>query len=199
MIPVEQILAAMISLTQYGGDVHVDPPEDRARLYMPTARAISAVAANRTEAAALISLGYHETAFARYVLQGFCEQGPVGAQCDGGRARGPWQVWAWCTKAWDGPDGTERAIYEGAKCAIVLLRRSRTDCARICQATGSGCKPMIAAFSGYAGRGCEWPRAAVRVQTMALIEGRLKTQPDEGRAAVRAVRRGHVMGRWMGW
>ena len=58
---------------------------------------------------------------------------------------------------------------------------------------------MIAAFSGYAGRGCEWPRAAVRVQTMALIEGRLKTQPDEGRAAVRAVRRGHVMGRWMGW
>ena len=173
--PVELVLAAMLSLPQYAGDRHADPTvEDRARLYRPTAEAISEVATNRTEAAALIALGYHETGFARYVLDGHCEQGPVGARCDGGRARGPWQVWAWCKAGWAAPDGSREAIREQARCAVRLLRSSSASCARVCRSTGAGCRPLLAAFSGYAGRGCEWPRAAARVRTAGLVEGRLR-------------------------
>lgn len=188
MLTVDQAVAVMMTLPQYVGDVIVDPPAERAKLYRPVAAAIVAVAKNDTEVATLISLAHHETALARYVLDGHCEQGPVGAQCDGGRARGPWQVWAWCKGAWEAKDGSPEEKLEGAKCAIRLLRTSRTDCARVCKATGSGCKPLHAAFSGYAGRGCDWPHAARRVSTTSLLQGRIKAErsrvPDGSGAVV---------------
>ena len=173
-VAVEAIVAAMLSLPQYHGDRFADTAEQRAALYRPVAEAISAVSHSRAEAAALIALGYHETAFARYVLDGHCEQGPVGARCDGGRARGAWQVWAWCRPLWAGPENAPGRHLAGARCAAGLLRSSRAACARVCRQTGSGCAAHKAMFSGYAGRGCEWPRAAVRVQTMSRIEGVLR-------------------------
>lgn len=173
-VAADAILAAMLALPQYHGDRHADTPEDRARLYRPVAEAISAVAANRTEAAALVALGYHETAFARYVLDGYCYQGPVGARCDGGRARGAWQVWSWCRPLWDVPETAPSRHLAGARCAVRRLRSARADCARVCRQTGSGCRPHIAAFSGYAGRGCDWPGATGRVKTMARIEAALR-------------------------
>lgn len=60
-VPAEAILAAMLTLSQYVPDRIVDPPAERARLLRPVAMAISAVAKNRTEAAALIALAKHET------------------------------------------------------------------------------------------------------------------------------------------
>lgn len=133
----DAVLAVLLSLPQYTGDRFADPTlEDRARLLRPVAVAIAEVARNRTEAAALIALAKHETNLARYVLDGYCEQGPVGARCDGGRARGAWQVHSWCRALWavpenvrDAPPGRSsvcgRAAPKGAGSVRLACRRVR--------------------------------------------------------------------------
>ena len=84
------ILSAMLRLAPFSAD-HFEPSE-REALYLPIARAIATVAKTPEEAAALISDGWHESKFSRAVLTGQCS----GHQCDKGKARGAWQVWAWC-------------------------------------------------------------------------------------------------------
>lgn len=159
-----EVLSVLLTLPQYYGDRFADPTlEDRARLLRPVAEAIAAVAKNRTEAAALIALAQHETALARYVLDGYCEQGPVGARCDGGRARGAWQNHAWCRELWAGPANAPGRHLAGARCAVALLRKGRAQC-------GS----LAGAFGVYAGAGCGWRGGPARVRTVNLMEGRLR-------------------------
>jgi len=161
----DAVLAAMLSLPQYTGDRIVDPPAERARLYRPVAEAIAQVARSRADAAALIALGYAETAFARYVLDGHCYQGPAGARCDGGRARGAWQVWSWCRALWAGPENAPDRHVAGARCALQRLRAGRTAC------PAQGYAGMLSHY----GRGhCTWGPAKARAATMALVEGRLR-------------------------
>lgn len=162
-VPAEAVLALLVSMPQYRADIHADPTiEDRRRLLRPVALAISAVAKNRTEAAALVALAQHETHLARYVLDGYCEQGPVGARCDGGRARGAWQVHSWCRPLWDVSATDPGRHLAGARCAIGLLRRGRAKC-------GS----LAGAFGAYAGVGCRWRGGPARARTTAHLEARL--------------------------
>lgn len=159
-----EVLAVLLSLPQYYGDRHADPTlEDRARLLRPVAEAIAEVSRNRTEAAALIALMKHETNGARYVLDGHCEQGPVGARCDGGRARGAWQVHSWCRALFAGPENAPGRHLAGARCAVSLLRKGRAQC-------GS----LAGAFGVYAGAGCKWKGGPGRVKTTNLMEARLR-------------------------
>jgi hypothetical protein len=154
----------MLTFPQYTGDRFADPaPEDRARLYRPVAVAISAVAKNRTEAAALVALAYAETRLARYVLDGYCAQGPVGARCDGGRARGAWQNWSHCKALWAVPENHPSRHIEGARCAIRLLRAGRQQCG-----------DLAGAFGVYAGAGCKWKGGKARAKTTLAVEGRLR-------------------------
>lgn len=163
-VPASEILAVLLTLPQYRGDAHADPTvEDRARLLRPVAVAIADVSRNATEAAALVALGYHETAYARFVLDGVCYQGPVGARCDGGKARGAWQVWNWCRPLWAAPENAPGRHLAGARCAISLLRRGRQQCGT-----------LAGAFGVYAGKGCEWKGGPGRVRTTNLMEGRLR-------------------------
>ncbi len=161
-VSAEAILAAMLAFPQYTGDRHADGPADRARLYRPVAAAIAEVSRNHTEAAALVALGYSETAFARYVLDGYCHQGPAGARCDGGRARGAWQVWSHCRPLWAGPENAPSRHLDGARCAIRLLRAGRVRCGT-----------LRGAFGVCAGRGCDWRGGAARAKLTATVKGRL--------------------------
>ena len=66
----------------------------------PIAAAIASVSATREDAASLIALGWHESKYARAVLEGRCHE--LGERaCDRGLALGPWQLHqAACSRAW---------------------------------------------------------------------------------------------------
>jgi hypothetical protein len=172
---IDLILAAMLALPQYVAD-RSDTPEARAALYRPTAQAIAEVSnGNRVKAAALIALAYEESRFARYVLEGRCKDGPKGSRCDWNyltrspRARGPWQLWSWCTDAWRHPDGSIESLRSGARCASRLLAGAKQRCL--------GRHPAgdwAGAYSGYRNGACTWAPAAGRARRMAAIEARLR-------------------------
>lgn len=164
----EIILTAMLSLPPYTGD-RGDTPAARAELYRPVAEAIAEVApGNPTKAAALVALAYAETKFARYVLTGNCASGPPGMRCDNGRARGAFQVWAWCD-AWRHPEGSPESLRAEARCAARALAAGKRRCL--------GRHPAgdwAAMFSGYRGPACSWPPAARRARSMLALEARLR-------------------------
>ena len=146
----EAVLAAMLALGGYQPDAGM-PIEERVTLYRPTVAAIVAAARTDEEAAALVALGWHESRFARYVLEDRCQDGPKGARCDEGRARGPWQVWGrWCR-------AVDRA--SEARCALATLRLGKQRCA--------SWEGGFAALAGHPS--CEWPGARKRVQTMRRV------------------------------
>lgn len=163
-VTAEAVLVVLLSLPQYRGDIHADPTvEDRTRLLRPVAEAIAEVSKTRTEAAVLVALAQHETTLARYVLDGACYQGPVGARCDGGKARGAWQVHSWCKPLWAGPENAPGRHLAGARCAVSLLRKGRAQC-------GS----LAGAFGVYAGAGCKWRGGPGRARTVAVMEAKLR-------------------------
>src|SRR5512143_4111872 len=144
IVETKVVLAVLLALAPYRPDVkaHVD----RKALLIPVASAIAHAARNYTEAAALIALGKHETSYAAYVVTGHCKDGPKGARCDGGLARGPWQVWSWCREGWAAPDGSSEALAAQALCARRMLSYAYHRCA--------GKNPsgdFAGMYSGYAG------------------------------------------------
>jgi hypothetical protein len=162
------ILTALLSLPTWYGDKDLSKEERRA-LIRPVAEAIHGVARTRDEAAALVSLAWHESRLASYVLEGRCHEGPPGARCDMDRkgkprARGPWQVWKWC-KAWDHPEGSAESLRREARCALGALRTHRSRCG-----TWEG---AFAGMGGLGGRNCVSARSSQRVQTMRRVLGRL--------------------------
>jgi len=147
------VLAAMAALAPYHAD-RDDSPESRRALYMPTATAIATVARTPEEAAALIAQAWHESHFARYVLEGRCSEGPPGQRCDPdahgvARARGPWQVWRVACRAAD--------VAGEARCVLGQMRMGLARC--------SSWGGALAALDG------QWRcgDAAVRVQTMRRV------------------------------
>ncbi len=114
------------------------------------------MASSHELAAALIELGWKETKWARAVLEGHCERMPKGQQCDGGYARGPWQVHGWCSRGWALADGSYAALEEQGRCAVRLLQGRLAGCRR----------GWEGAFSGYAGSSCAWPPARKRAEEM---------------------------------
>ena len=152
-----KILPALLRLPQWSLD-H-DTNEERIELLTPVAEAIHLEAHSAEEAAALISHSWKETKNARLVLTGHCDQMPKGQQCDGGKARGPFQVHRWCTAAWDFPDGTLDSYRGGAHCVLRALRFGYINCH-----TWEG------AFAGLRGKVvCDWDRAPSYVETQTLV------------------------------
>jgi hypothetical protein len=152
-MPPETILAAMIALGTYHAD-RGDTAEARRALLLPVAEAIASVARTNEEAAALVVGAWHESHFARYVLEGRCAEGPRGAQCDPdrhgvARARGAWQVWRFC-KATD--------TRGEAKCVLDQMRLGVRRCAG-----------WSGGFAALHGASCEWSPSAARVQTMRRV------------------------------
>lgn len=147
------ILSAMLALGGYAPDAG-DAPEARRALYLPVAEAIAATARTPEEAAALVSDGFYESRFARYVLEGRCADGPRGARCDPdkhgvARARGAFQVWRYC-KATD--------TRGEAKCVLSQMRLGLRRC--------SGWDGGFAALHGAS---CLWAPSQRRVQVMRKI------------------------------
>ena len=118
------VLAAILALGAYHAD-RDDSLESRGALLLPVATAIAAVARTPEEAAALVAQAWHETHFARYVLEGRCSDGPPGQRCDPdahgvARARGPWQVWLVACRAAD--------VAGEAKCVLGQMRMGLARC-----------------------------------------------------------------------
>jgi hypothetical protein len=167
------VLAAALSLSQYVGD-KVETPEQRSTLYRPVAEAIAEVARTNVEASMLIALAFHESGFARFVIEGRCADGPPGQRCDGGKARGVFQLHqSACPDAWKLQDGSAPAIRAEAHCAIRLLRWNADR--------GKDHAPsrLHAAFAGYAAREWNWDGAAKRVETARKLEKALSRLPQK--------------------
>ena len=165
------VLAAALSLSQYVGD-KVETLEQRSALYRPVAEAIAAVSRTNTEASLLIALAFHESGFARFVVEGRCADGPPGQRCDGGRARGVFQLHqSACPEAWKLEGGSSQSVRAEAGCAIRLLRWNADR--------GKDHAPsrLHAAFAGYAAREWTWDGAAKRVETARKIERALSRAP----------------------
>lgn len=156
----EIILSIMLAQPPWKGDAG-ETLAQRTALLRPVAAAIVEVSqGDRTRAARLVALGYAETRWARYVLEDRCSEGPVGARCDEGRARGPWQVWRWC-KASD--------LVGQAQCALRALGGAELRCRR-----NYPNSPHAAAFAGYAtGSLCAFRGVYARVSATHQIEGKL--------------------------
>ncbi|HEX7671403.1 MAG TPA: hypothetical protein VF395_17540 [Polyangiaceae bacterium] len=167
------VLAAALSLSQYVGD-KVDTPEGRETLYRPVAEAIAEVARTNVEASMLLALAFHESGLARFVIEGRCADGPPGQRCDGGRARGVFQLHeSACREAWKLEDGSVPSIRAEARCAIRLLRWNADR--------GKDHTPsrLHAAFAGYAAREWNWDGAAKRVETAQKLERVLLRVPQK--------------------
>lgn len=72
--------------------------------------------------ALLLAKGRGESAFAAYVHEGRCQEGPVGARCDPdkkgvARAHGPWQQWPASVFPHSDWDAMHQATLEGTKLA----------------------------------------------------------------------------------
>jgi hypothetical protein len=117
----------MVKVAAYSGDAD-DSTESRVILMTPLAAAIAEASSSLEEQAALLAQSYRESGWARYVLENRCEDGPVGAQCDAGKSRGPFQVKAWCKAAWDAESSLQEQYVGGARCALRLYRAGKARC-----------------------------------------------------------------------
>jgi hypothetical protein len=156
MLTAAMVLIVMLQMPAGFGDAEATT-EERAEFMRPVAVAIAEVA-NETHnpvrsAAILVALGKNETRFARYVLEGRCEDGPPGERCDWSkklgqpRARGPFQVHDWCKAAWSQPENSGEGLAAGARCALSLVNHAL----HLCRAHA----PIWpAAFAVYRGQPC---------------------------------------------
>ncbi len=166
MIPLAPVLAAALSLAVYTGD-RAETADEREALLTPVAYEISTVARTPSEGAFLVALAFHESGFARYVIEGRCSDGPPGQRCDGGKARGVFQLHkAACRAAWAEPAGSRSSLRAEATCALSLLRWGGQQCRE------HALTPAIGAFGMYAGRGCHWSGAEARTRTVTVLLGK---------------------------
>ncbi len=136
-------------------DVSNDVREEQLR---PVAEAIAEVSRDRTDAAMLLALGWHESRFALAVVRHGCEGLPARA-CDRHHARGFAQLHeAACVEAYDYPAGSVESIRAEARCALAKMRGYSVSC------LPHNPSPLYAAFSGMAlGHCAAWQGANERV------------------------------------
>lgn len=162
------ILALIASLPPFHAEPRPEQPDERLARLRVVSEAVSALELDATWTAAVLAVGWHESRFARYVQEGRCADGPAGARCDQGLARGTWQVHRQaCPRAWAERSGSAGEVREGARCAARLLRAAKWRCA------GRAPGEWWGAFSGYAGAACDWAGARKRVRTMESMVARL--------------------------
>lgn len=151
------IMAVMLGMPPGIGDERAT--EDERRVFLePVATAIHQVAEESPNpirtASILLALGKNETRFARYVIEGRCQDGPPGMRCDWSPrhnrpvARGPFQVHPWCKDAWSLPEVSVESLAAGARCAVSLVNRALKRCLRSKHEAWPG------AFAVYRGQSC---------------------------------------------
>lgn len=151
---IKLLVTLLITLPVYKADVSA--PAKAAQLETLGAAIASAATAEdwplgeKSLAALLITVGYHESAFALHVHEGRCRPW----ECDGGRARGPWQLHSnrYTRTVWDQLHGVEHSEIQARAAAKMLTlaywtcvgRKRRDDWVRL-------------TLRGYAGAGCNSP------------------------------------------
>jgi len=179
MVLEQKILYVLMGLTPWNGDVN-DTEAERRALLQPIAADIAFAATEKSDglgavlkASAVLAVGDHESHWARYVIEGRCDEGPVGARCDEGLARGPFQQHASaCPRAYRHPEASRESLREEARCAVRLL----TGALRRCR----GRHPAgnwAGAFSGYRSASCAWKPAARRQKTLWAMHRKLLSVP----------------------
>lgn len=163
------VLPILLLLPAYWPERHQDPAIRRGHLDA-VATAIDAACAKPPAplsvpecTAALATLGDAETHFANFVIEGHCH----GHQCDGGLARGPWQLHHLaCPALWHTPRGSVAALKAGAKCAAVRFAAAKVHCHH----------GWIGAFAGYRSfNQCTWGPArgrAAEFRRMLALKGK---------------------------
>lgn len=116
---------------------------------------------------ALITIGRFESAFAKHIHDNKCRVRM--GECDGGRAKSPWQFHATSLvrDLWVKYVGSDyESTYSGAKAAGIILSRSLYNCG-----TWQG------AFSQYAtGQSCKWSGAEVRHKFFKKVDVTLRAE-----------------------
>ena len=117
--------------------------------------------------ALVIAIAWHESTLSLRIHRGECKP----HECDGGRARGPWQQHrhGMTDADWDAMHGLEHVQHQ-AVVAAKQLRRSYLTC------KGSGVTWLQGAINNYAGRNCTatgWAGLEERQQTWAKVRRRL--------------------------
>lgn len=178
------ILAILVALAPFYGDK--ETPERRLVRLESAAEAMAAAAEKYRDripplmtAAALITLGKHESNFAQFVGEGRCLDGPKGMRCDQDpstgepRARSYYQLWkVACPKLWETEPGSREEQMVAADCAIVNWAKGWHAC---------GPKHpdgrIAGAFAGYRTQSnCKWAPAKKRASTMAHFQSKLNAE-----------------------
>lgn len=172
--PADVVLDLMLKTPGWSGDKG-DSLEQRRALFTPVAKVIAEAGSTWEERAVLFTLAHQETGFARYVLEGRCQDGPPDAQCDHGAARGPWQVLKWCRDAWKAPDGTIESFRPAARCAIQMYRWGGAKCA---EKQGPDGRQLFddlptASFAGYTASDCRYRLASQRASMLKDVTAQL--------------------------
>lgn len=150
------IFALLMALPRHVTDLD-EPSDARAGRLAVTAVAIAdATSGDVVRAARVVALGTVESHFARYVMEGRCQDGPIGSRCDPDRYGRAQSLGAWqqrqraCPAVHRAPPGSVQQIRAGAKCADRLLRGAMHRCGR------RASSPESAAFAGYRSWDCTW-------------------------------------------
>lgn len=124
------------------------------------------LAGARRLAAMLVAVGHHETRFSERFALGRCRPG----ECDGGRARGYYQLWrVSCRRLFAVKVGSAEALRVSTGCAARLLDVAWLECRK---RSGRG---VYGALSRYAvGHGCSWSGAERRRETYDRVLGVLE-------------------------
>jgi hypothetical protein len=171
-------LATAILSTLLARPVHVldrdEPAESRKARFAVAAQGIAlASKGNAHEAALLIAQFDGESKGARYVWEDRCHDGPPGARCDPdrkgvARARGAFQVWAYCKEAWAYPVGSLEEVTAAARCTLRLMRSGAKRC------SANGYSTIEGSFAGArGGAACVTKRTPERVRTYRWALARL--------------------------
>lgn len=123
--------------------------------------------ARRDWQALLLAISYHETTWSLRVHQGDCKP----HECDGGKARGPWQQHRNGRKDgdWEALIGLEHSAFQAETASAQLYTSWRT-----CK--GSGAPWLQGVINNYAGKSCTdtgWPGLEERQATWAKFRAKL--------------------------
>ncbi len=162
------VLFMLLGLPPSTGDR--EAPEERATRLADVAQAIGEAAeqipwpeSRESLASVLVAQGYFESGFSKRIQEGHCRR----YECDGGRARSPWQLHRGTQVPWD---TWEQLGTQGVE-SVTLGARSA---ARILASTYRACGSLEGALGMYAtGRTCEWGGSAKRAQMARSILGKL--------------------------
>ena len=157
MLPHAAVVAALLALAPYsrarpqpGWAETQDQYEAR---LAGVAADVEAVAANSTEVAYLLGIAWHESGFALDVQVGPCV-GTHAGRCDGGRARGPWQLHG---------ASSEATLREQAALALRRVRASVHQCAG---------NPPGERLAAYASGRCDRGLGAARELESSVVRAR---------------------------